>query len=298
MSYIWCFCIPKSETNWTWTEVLLAKLSTKLHQDIPEPSWGDGAKGIDHACLTSFPGEWARGPERLSAQAPYSGFCIPRVDALTTYLQPQWRFTGFNVHFKSQMGDPLAVQWVRSHLQRRGHGFDPWSRKILPAAGHQSRRARTTAPALCVPRATATEARESRRATTEPVCCKDEPRTPKARAPQPDAAAAGSPAPRLRARLTAVRESPWQQQRLGTAKKKYLKEKRSNYTSVKKKKILSRVTKPPTSPLTSQGAPQMGISIHPCPGGGCSPPQEPPAAPRPARLMRLKLSSPPLSWVE
>ena len=104
-------------------------------------------------------------------------------------------FCRLNVHFKSQMGDPLAVQWVRSHLQRRGHGFDPWSRKILPAAGQQSRRARTIAPALCTPRATATEARESHRATTEPMCYKDESHTPKARDPQRDAAAVGSPAP-------------------------------------------------------------------------------------------------------
>ena len=89
MSYIGCFCIPKSETNWTWTEVLLAKLSTKLHQDIPEPSWGDGAKGIDHACLTSFPGEWARGRERLSAQGSLLRILYPQVDALATYLQPQ-----------------------------------------------------------------------------------------------------------------------------------------------------------------------------------------------------------------
>lgn len=84
---------------------MLAKLSTRLHQDIPEPSRGDGAKGIDHACLMSFPGEWARGRERLSAQCSLlqilypAGGCSDHVPSVTV------TFYRLKVHFKSQMGE-------------------------------------------------------------------------------------------------------------------------------------------------------------------------------------------------
>ena len=40
----------------------------------------------------------------------------------------------------------LVVQWLKAHLEFKGHRFSPWSRKIPPAAGQLSPCATVTEP--------------------------------------------------------------------------------------------------------------------------------------------------------
>ena len=47
---------------------------------------------------------------------------------------------------KSGQGASLVVQQLRSTLQCKGHGFDPWSRKTLHAAEQLSLCAATVTP--------------------------------------------------------------------------------------------------------------------------------------------------------
>ena len=63
---------------------------------------------------------------------------------------------------KKNIGASLVAQWLRFCQPCRGHGFEPWSRKIPHAMDQLSPCASTTEPALCSPRATTTEAHAPR----------------------------------------------------------------------------------------------------------------------------------------
>ena len=58
--------------------------------------------------------------------------------------------------FKKYRRASLVAQWLRIH-QCRGHGFEPWSKKIPHAAEQLSPDTTTTEPALWSPQATTTE---------------------------------------------------------------------------------------------------------------------------------------------
>ena len=81
-------------------------------------------------------------------------------------------------------GTSLVMQWSRIYLPSRGHGFDPWFRKI-PHATEQLSLCAPTAKPTC-PRACALQLLSPRAATTEA-------RAPRARALQREATVMRSP---------------------------------------------------------------------------------------------------------
>ena len=64
-------------------------------------------------------------------QVPFSGFTAAFTKLLTTHVRAS-----------------LVAQWLRICYQCRGHGFEPWSRKIPHATEQLSPCATTTEPAL------------------------------------------------------------------------------------------------------------------------------------------------------